>query len=115
MAFPSIRSSLRSAFASPPPRGVLPQTDGTHPLAIEEPQFIEESCLGGQLGQVVGDADECPFMTHLVEAAHQAASGAGVWLAKRPLWQRCNIKSAITGTYRKSGPDHAECYLASFA
>ena len=54
-------------------------------------------------------------MTHLVEAAHQAASGAGVWLAKRPLWQRCNIKSAITGTYRKSGPDHAECYLASFA
>ena len=26
-----------------------------------------------------------------------------------------NIKSAITGTYRKLGPDHAERYLASFA
>ena len=26
-----------------------------------------------------------------------------------------NIKSAITGTYRKIGPDHAERYLASFA
>ena len=25
-----------------------------------------------------------------------------------------NIKSAITGTYRKLGPDHAERYLASF-
>ena len=26
-----------------------------------------------------------------------------------------NIKSAITGTYRKLGPDHAGRYLASFA
>ena len=26
-----------------------------------------------------------------------------------------NIKSAITGTYRKLGPDHAQRYLASFA
>ena len=26
-----------------------------------------------------------------------------------------NIKSAITRTYRKPGPDHAECDLASFA
>ena len=26
-----------------------------------------------------------------------------------------NIKSAITGTYRKLGPDHTKCYLASFA
>ena len=26
-----------------------------------------------------------------------------------------NIRSAITGTYRKPGPDHAERYLASFA
>ena len=26
-----------------------------------------------------------------------------------------NIKSAITGTYRKLSPDHAERYLASFA
>ena len=26
-----------------------------------------------------------------------------------------NIKSAITGTYRKIGPDHAERHLASFA
>ena len=26
-----------------------------------------------------------------------------------------NIKSAITGTYRKRGPDHAGRYLASFA
>ena len=26
-----------------------------------------------------------------------------------------NIKSAITGTYRKLGPDHAERYFASFA
>ena len=26
-----------------------------------------------------------------------------------------NIKSAITGTYRKIGPDHAERYLASFS
>ena len=26
-----------------------------------------------------------------------------------------NIKSAITGAYRKLGPDHAERYLANFA
>ena len=26
-----------------------------------------------------------------------------------------NIKSAITGTYRKLGPDHSERYLARFA
>ena len=59
----------------------------------------------------------------LDEAAcsHQAIrTGSGRQAARRASFKWVNttlgnIKSAITGTYRKLGPDHARRYLASFA
>ncbi len=47
-------------------------------------------------------------------------TGSGPKAARAPSFKWVNttlgnIKSAITGTYRKTGPDHAERYLASFA
>ncbi len=54
---------------------------------------------------------------HNHRAIHTGSGRAGVRMAPFK-WVNTtlgNIKSAITGTYRKLGPGHAEHYLASFA
>ena len=56
--------------------------------------------------------------TRRAACSHQAirtAAGARMASFKWVNTTLGNIKSAITGTYRKLGPDHAGRYLASFA
>ena len=56
-----------------------------------------------------------------IACSHQAIrTGSGRQAARRAPFKWVNttlgnIKSAITGTYRQLGPDHAGRYLASFA
>ena len=71
--------------------------------------------------QVVTDGLAC--WTALGHAGHEhraTRTGSGRKAARMASFEWVNttlgnIKSAITGTCRKLGPDHAERYLASFA
>ena len=56
----------------------------------------------------------------IADSHHAIRTGSGCQAARMAPFKWVNttlgnIKSAITGTYRKLGPDHAERYLASFA
>ena len=71
--------------------------------------------------EVVTDALGCWNALDGVAASHRAIrTGSGRQAARMAPFKWVNttlgnIKSAIAGTYRKLGPDHAERYLASFA
>ena len=71
--------------------------------------------------EVVTDALGCWSALDGIAASHSAIrTGSGRQAARRASFKWVNttlgnIKSAIAGTYRKLGPDHAERYLASFA
>ena len=75
-----------------------------------------------------GDAVELPHVAlglvpevlDTVDVVVVIRTGSGRQAARRASFKRVNttlgnIKSAITRTYRKLGPDHARRYLASFA
>ena len=70
---------------------------------------------------VVTDGLGCWSALDEIACSHQAIrTGSGRQAARRAPFKWVNttlgnIKSAITGTYRKLGPDHAGRYLASFA
>ena len=70
---------------------------------------------------VVTDGLGCWSALDEAACSHQAIrTGSGRQAARMASFKWVNttlgnIKSAITGTYRKLGPDHAERYLASFA
>ena len=70
---------------------------------------------------VVTDGLGCWSALDEAACSHQAIrTGSGRQAARRASFKWVNttlgnIKSAITGTYRKLGPDHAGRYLASFA
>ena len=70
---------------------------------------------------VVTDGLGCWSALEEVACSHQAIrTGSGRQAARMASFKSVNttlgnIKSAITGTYRKLGPDHAGRYLASFA
>ncbi len=71
--------------------------------------------------EVVTDALHCWNALDGIAASHSAIrTGSGRRAARMAPFKWVNttlgnIKSAIAGTYRKLGPDHAERYLASFA
>ncbi len=71
--------------------------------------------------EVVTDALHCWNALDGIAASHRAIrTGSGRRAARMASFKWVNttlgnIKSAIAGTYRKLGPDHAERYLASFA
>lgn len=71
--------------------------------------------------EVVTDALGCWSALHGIAASHRTIrTGSGRRAARMAPFKWVNttlgnIKSAIAGTYRKLGPDHAERYLASFA
>ena len=70
---------------------------------------------------VVTDGLGCWSALEEAACSHQAIrTGSGRQAARMASFKSVNttlgnIKSAITGTYRKLGPDHAGRYLASFA
>ena len=70
---------------------------------------------------VVTDGLGCWSALDEIACSHQAIrTGSGRQAARRAPFKWVNttlgnIKSAITGTYRQLGPDHAGRYLASFA
>ena len=70
---------------------------------------------------VVTDGLDCWSALEEAACSHQAIrTGSGRQAARMASFKWVNttlgnIKSAITGTYRKLGPDHAGRYLASFA
>ena len=71
--------------------------------------------------EVLTDGLRCWNALHGIAGSHRAIrTGSGRQAARMAPFKWVNttlgnIKSAITGTYRKLGPDHAERYLASFA
>ena len=71
--------------------------------------------------EVLTDGLRCWNALHGIADSHRAIrTGSGRQAARMAPFKWVNttlgnIKSAITGTYRKLGPDHAERYLASFA
>ena len=71
--------------------------------------------------EVLTDGLRCWNALDGVVGSHRAIrTGSGRQAARMALFKWVNttlgnIKSAITGTYRKLGPDHAQRYLASFA
>ena len=71
--------------------------------------------------EVVTDGLGCWNALDRVASSHRAIrTGSGRHAARLAPFKWVNttlgnIKSAISGTYRKLGPDHAERYLASFA
>ena len=89
--------------------------------------FGKRDIAGGSRGwlapgtEVVTDALSCWSTLDGTAASHEAScAGSGRKAARMaPVkWVNTtlgNIKSAIVGTCRKLGPDHAGCYLASFA
>ena len=70
---------------------------------------VVTDCLG--CWTVLGESTYAHSAVH-TGSGSRAARAASFKLVNTTLG---NIKSAITGTYRKIGPDHAERYLASFA
>ena len=65
---------------------------------------------------VVTDGLGCWSALDEIACSHQAIrTGSGRQAACMAPFKCTNIKCAITGTYRKLGPDHAGRYLASFA
>ena len=77
--------------------------------------------LAGPGSEVVTDGLRCWNALNGVVGSHRAIrTGSGRHGARMAPFKWVNttlgnIKSAITGTYRKLGPDHAQRYLASFA
>ena len=69
----------------------------------------------------INGRDSCWSALEEAACSHQAIrTGSGRQAARMASFKWVNttlgnIKSAITGTYRKLGPDHAGRYLASFA
>ena len=98
------RSSWSRSRASASARSRAAPSAGWPPEARSSPT----ACAAGT--RSTGSSEAIARSAHRLRAAgrpHGALQKVNTTLG--------NIKSAITGTYRKLGPDHAQRYLASFA
>ena len=99
-----------------------------HKLKLTPVKGFRKREIAGRAGrwlapgtEVVTDRHGCSNALDGGAYTHRAIrTGQGRQAARKPPFKwvnttLANIKSAITGTYRKLGPDHAERYLASFA
>ena len=91
------------------------QVRGLNDEAFREAFSSEEQCRAALVRLRWPSGFVCPAYSHrpvLTDSGPRAARVASFKWVNTTL---DNIKSAITGTYRKLGPDHAERYLVSLA